>query len=99
MPKPLRTSRRTWVAAWAVLCAGGIAATAALNASPAPDPQPEKHAQPVSAECAEYIRHIQTELAKAKEEGMDDGVLAFTRIRVGAEDCSDELRDHFNGDR
>lgn len=96
MPKPLRMSRRTWVAAWAVLCAAGIAATAALNASPAPAPQPEK---PVRAECAEYIADIEAQLAKAKAEGNDDGVLAFTRTRVGADDCSEEVLDHFSGDR
>ncbi|MFJ6943296.1 hypothetical protein ACISU4_01320 [Streptomyces wuyuanensis] len=96
MPKPLRMSRRTWVAAWAVLCAAAIAATAALNASPAPDPQPEK---PVSAECAAYIADIEKKLAKAKVEGNDDGVLAFTRTRVGADDCSDEILDHFSGYR
>jgi hypothetical protein len=96
MPKPLRMSRRTWVAAWVVLCVAGIAATAALNAFPAPDPQPEK---PVSAECAEYIADIETQLAKAKREGNDDGVLSFTRTRVGADDCSDEILDHFRGDR
>jgi hypothetical protein len=96
MPKPLRMSRRTWVAAWLVLCVAGIAATAALNAFPAPDRQPEK---PVSAECAEYIAGIETQLAKAKREGNDDGVLSFTRTRVGADDCSDEILDHFNGDR
>ncbi|MFI8895456.1 hypothetical protein [Streptomyces paradoxus] len=96
MPKPLWMSRRMWVAAWAVLCAAAIAATAALNASPAPDPQPEK---PVSAECAAYIGDIEKKLAKAKVEGNDDGVLAFTRTRVGADDCSDEILDHFSGDR
>lgn len=96
MPKPLRMSRRTWVAAWAVLCVAGIAATAALNAFPAPDPQPEK---PVSAECAEYIADIEAQLAKAKVEGNDDGVLAFSRTRVGADDCHDALLDHFSGDR
>ncbi|MFI6376616.1 hypothetical protein [Streptomyces sp. NPDC050546] len=96
MPKPLRMSRRTWVAAWAVLCAAGIAATAALSAFSAPDPQPEK---PVSAECAEYIADIEAQLAKGKAEGNDDGVLAFTRTRVGADDCGDEIRDHFSGDR
>ncbi|MET7737718.1 hypothetical protein ABZT02_41420 [Streptomyces sp. NPDC005402] len=97
MLKPLRMSRRTWVGAWAVLCAAGIAATVALNASPAPDPQPEK---PVSAECAETIADIETQLAKAKAEGNDDdGVLAFTRTQVGADDCSDEILDHFSGDR
>lgn len=93
MPKPLRMSRRTWDAAWAVLCVAGIAATAALNAFPAPGPQPEK---PVSAE---YIADIETQLAQAKREGNDDGVLAFTRTRVGADDCSDEVLDHFSGDR
>ncbi|MEU2587941.1 hypothetical protein ABZ612_34665 [Streptomyces avermitilis] len=96
MPKPLRMSRRMWVAAWAVLCVAAIVATAALNAFPTPDPQPEK---PVSAECAEYIADIETQLAKAKVEGNDDGVLAFTRTRVGADDCSDEILDHFSGDR
>jgi hypothetical protein len=96
MPKPLRMSCRTWVAAWAVLCVAGIAATAALNAFPAPGPQPEK---PVSAECAEYIADIEAQLAKARTEGNDDGVLAFTRPRVGADDCHDALLDHFSGDR
>ncbi|MDK1349077.1 hypothetical protein QNO09_38700 [Streptomyces sp. 378] len=96
MPKPLRRSRRTWVAAWAVLCVAAIVVTAALNAFPAPDPQPEK---PVSAECAEYIADIETRLAKAEVEGNEDGVLAFTRTRVGADDCSDEILDHFSGDR
>lgn len=86
---------RCWVAARAVLCVAGMAATAALNAFPAPDPQPEK---PVSAECAEYIADIETQLAKAKSEGNDDGVLAFTRTRVGADDCSDEVLDHFSGE-
>jgi hypothetical protein len=89
-------SRRAWVAAWVVLCVAGIAATGALNAFPASDPQPEK---PVSAECAEYIADIETQLAKAKVEGNDDGVLAFSRTRVGADDCSDEILDHFSGDR
>ncbi|MFF6916491.1 hypothetical protein [Streptomyces sp. NPDC012466] len=96
MPKSIRTSRRTWVAAWAVLCVLGVAATAGMNASSAPDPQPEK---PVSAECAEYIADIETQLAKAKQEGKDDGVLAFSRSTVGADDCSDEIREHFGGDR
>ncbi|MDQ0784640.1 hypothetical protein [Streptomyces sp. B3I8] len=96
MPKPLRMSRRTWVAAGVVLCVAGIASTTALNDSPTPAPQPEK---PVSAECAQYIADIETQLAKAKREGNDDGVLSFTRTRVGADDCSDEILDHFNGDR
>ncbi|MFI1360932.1 hypothetical protein ACH4TV_46315 [Streptomyces sp. NPDC020898] len=99
MPKPLRMSRRIWVAAWAVLCAAAIAATAALNASPAPDPQPEKPEKPVSAECAEHIADIETQLAKAKQEGNDDGVLSFTRTPVGAYDCSDEIVDHFSTGR
>ncbi|MFF9035361.1 hypothetical protein ACF090_07820 [Streptomyces sp. NPDC014892] len=96
MPKPLWMSRRVWVTAWAALCVAGIAATAALNASPAPGPQPEK---PVSAECAEHIADVEAQLAKAKAEGNDDGVLAFTRTRVGADDCHDALLDHLRGDR
>ncbi|WP_086564333.1 hypothetical protein [Streptomyces africanus] len=98
MPKPLRMTRRTWIAAWAVLCAAAMAATAALNASPAPDP-PEKPEKPVSAECAERIADIETQLAKAKQEGNDDGILSFTRTPVGADDCSDEILDHFRADR
>ncbi|MFK0046000.1 hypothetical protein ACIQU4_18150 [Streptomyces sp. NPDC090741] len=96
MPKPIRMSR-TWVAVWAVLCAAGLAATAELNVSSAPDPQPEK---PVSGECADYIADIEMQLAKAKQEGKGDGVLTFSRVKVDAEDdCRDDLRNHFRGDR
>jgi 1-aminocyclopropane-1-carboxylate deaminase/D-cysteine desulfhydrase-like pyridoxal-dependent ACC family enzyme len=96
MRKLIRTTRRTWIAAWVVLCTGGIAATAGLNAASAPDPHPE---EPVSAECAEYIADIEKQLAKAKREGTDDGVLAFSRSKVGADDCSNEIHEHFGGDR
>ncbi|AMW15050.1 hypothetical protein A4E84_39710 [Streptomyces qaidamensis] len=96
MPKPIRSRRRTWLAGWVLLCGVGIAATAWLNAASAPDPRPEA---PVSPECAEYIADIETQLAKAKQQDKDDGVLAFSRSKVGAEDCSDEIRDHFGGDR
>ncbi|WP_328565086.1 hypothetical protein [Streptomyces coelicoflavus] len=96
MPKPIRTSRRMWVAAWVVLCAAALAATAELNSSSAPDPPPQK---PVSAECAEYIEDIEKQLAKAKQEG-GDGVLAFSRVRAGTGDhCGEEFRVHFGGDR
>lgn len=96
MPKPIRMNRRTWVAAWAVLCLAGLAATARLNASSAPDPQPEK---PVSAECAKYIADIEMRLAKARQESKGEGVLAFTRIQSGTDDhCQDDLRNHFRGD-
>ncbi|MET8743723.1 hypothetical protein [Streptomyces sp. NPDC004728] len=97
MPKPIRMSRRSWIAAWAMLCAAGLAATAGLNASSAPDPQPEK---PVSAECAERIADIETQLAKARREDKGDGVLAFSPIQVGTEnDCLDDLRNQFRGDQ
>ncbi|MFI8947285.1 hypothetical protein ACIGO6_12285 [Streptomyces sp. NPDC053750] len=96
MPEPIRMSRRTWVVAWAVLCATGIAATVALNASSPQGPQPEK---PVSEECAEYIADIETQLAEAKQDGKDDGVLTFSRRKAGSDDCSDEIRDHFGDDR
>lgn len=97
MPKPIRTSRRTWVAAWVVLCAAGLAATAGLNTSSAPDPRPERS---VSAERAEYVADIETRPAEAGQEGEGDGVLAFSRVRAGTgDDCDDELRDHLRGDR
>ncbi|MFE7618546.1 hypothetical protein [Streptomyces sp. NPDC057496] len=98
MPKPIRMSRRSWVAVWTVLCAAGLAATAGLNASSAPEPQPEK---PVGTECAGRIADIEAQLAKAAErEDGGDGVLTFSRIRTGTEDdCRDALRDHFRGAR
>ncbi|MFF6952923.1 hypothetical protein ACFZAD_30260 [Streptomyces iakyrus] len=96
MPTPIRTSRRTWVVGWVLLCGVGIAATAVLDATSAPDPRPEES---VSPECAEYIADIETQLAKAKQQGSDDGVLAFSRSKVGADDCSDEIHDHFGGRR
>ncbi|MET9392782.1 hypothetical protein ABZY20_20705 [Streptomyces sp. NPDC006624] len=96
MPKPTRTSR-AWVAGWVVLCAAGLAATAGLNASSPPDPQPER---PVSAECAEYVADVERQLAEARKEGGGDGVLAFSRVRAGTgDDCADELRDHLLADR
>ncbi|MGW1349909.1 hypothetical protein ACWCQE_11650 [Streptomyces sp. NPDC002409] len=97
MPKPIWMNRRSWVAAWVVLCAAGLAAAAGLNASSTPDPQPEK---PVSAECAELIADVKAQVAKARKEDEGDGVLAFSRVRDGAgDDCRDALRDHFRGDR
>ncbi|MFH8491184.1 hypothetical protein [Streptomyces longisporoflavus] len=90
-------SRRRWAALWVALCAAGLAATAGLNASSKPDPPSGK---PVSAECAKYIADIERKLAKAEEEGEGDGVLGFSRVRVGTEDdCGEEFRDHFGGDR
>ncbi|TGB16086.1 hypothetical protein [Streptomyces sp. MZ04] len=97
MRKPIPMNRRTWVAVWVVLCAAGLAVTAELSASSAPDPSPEKS---VSAECAQYIADIERQLARAGQEGEEDGVLGFSRVRVGTEDdCGDEFRNHFGGDR
>ncbi|MEU3739816.1 hypothetical protein AB0E78_22385 [Streptomyces sp. NPDC032198] len=94
MPKPIPMNRRTWVAGWAVLCVAGFAATATMNASSTPDTNPEKPA------CAEYIAHVDAELTKAKEEGMEDGVVGLSRVQGGTEnDCSDELRDYLSSDR
>ncbi|GAA1932143.1 hypothetical protein GCM10009837_67320 [Streptomyces durmitorensis] len=53
-----------------------------------------------SPECAEYIADMERQLAKAEQEGEEDGVLGFSRVRVGSEDdCRDEFRNHFGGDR
>ncbi|MCQ4211333.1 hypothetical protein [Streptomyces longispororuber] len=93
MPKPIRMRRRTWGAAWAVLCAAGLAATLELNASSAPEEPPEK---PVTAECARIIADVERQLATARADGEGDDVLAFSRVRTGTEDdCGDALRDHF----
>ncbi|MZD09934.1 hypothetical protein GTW43_33355 [Streptomyces sp. SID5785] len=90
MPEPIRRSRRTWIAGWAVLCAAGVAVTVALDRSSTPQPPPEKT---VSAECAQYLADVDRQLAEADRKG--GKILAFSRIRDGAaEDCSDELRDH-----
>ncbi|MEB8338282.1 hypothetical protein [Streptomyces endophyticus] len=97
MPRPIPTSRRAWIAAWAVLCAAGLAATYGLNTSSEADPPPKK---PVSAQCAELIAGIERQLADAKEEGGDDVALTFSRVRGADEDdCHDALRDHFVGER
>ncbi|MFD0039756.1 hypothetical protein ACFVIZ_19200 [Streptomyces anulatus] len=95
MPKPIRMGRRTWVAAWAVLCVAGLAATAGLKSASAPDPPPER---PVSAECREFIARVKTQLDKAEQDG-DDGILAFSRGQVSTVDCTDELRNLFRGER
>lgn len=87
-----------WIVVWAVLCVGGLAATTALNTSTPREAQPTK---PISAECDRYIANIERQLAKAEQKGDDeDGVVAFSRVRVGAEDdCRDEFRDHFTTNR
>ncbi|MFC9054512.1 hypothetical protein [Streptomyces anthocyanicus] len=96
MSEPLRTSRRRWVAAWAVTAAVGLVATAVLDSSSTRAPRPEG---PVSAVCAERIADIEKQLAKAGREG-DDGVLTFSRVEGGAaDDCDEELRDHVGGGR
>ncbi|MCX4506465.1 hypothetical protein ACH4E9_18570 [Streptomyces anulatus] len=95
MPKPIRMGRRTWVAAWAVLCVAGLAATAGLKSASAPEPPPER---PVSAECREFIARVKTQLDKAEQKG-GDGILAFSRGQVGTVDCTDELRNLFRGER
>ncbi|AXL92762.1 hypothetical protein C4J65_34125 [Streptomyces sp. CB09001] len=96
MSEPLRTSRRRWIAAWAVTGAVGLVVTAVLNASSAPAPRPE---EPVRAVCAERIAGMEKQLAKARREG-GGGVLTFSRVKGGTEDdCDEELRDHFGGGR
>ncbi|MEU2097599.1 hypothetical protein ABZ771_35455 [Streptomyces globisporus] len=97
MPKPIRMRRRTWVGAWAVLCAAGLAATAVLQDSPASDPQPAKS---VSAECDEFIAEVKRQLAKSGQQGEEEGILAFSRGPASTvEDCGDELRSYLFSDR
>ncbi|UCA51265.1 hypothetical protein LEL86_19150 [Streptomyces sp. WA6-1-16] len=90
MSKPIRMRRRTWAVAWAVLCAAGLAATAALQNSSAPDPRP---ARTVSAECDELIAEVKKQLAKPGQQREEEGILAFSRGSASTlEDCDDELR-------
>ncbi|GGP62915.1 MULTISPECIES: hypothetical protein [Streptomyces] len=91
MSKPIRMRRRTWAGAWAVLCAAGLAATAALQNSSASDPRP---ATSVSAECDEFIAEAERQLAKSGQQDEEEGILAFSRGPASTvEDCGDELRD------
>ncbi|CAM5239380.1 MULTISPECIES: hypothetical protein [Streptomyces] len=90
MSKPIRMSRRTWVAAWVVLCAAGLAATSALQASSASKPEP---AESVSAQCDELIAEVKKQLAKAEQQREEEAILAFSGGSAGTlEDCDDELR-------
>ncbi|WP_069741675.1 hypothetical protein [Streptomyces sp. EN23] len=90
MSKPIRMSRRTWVAAWVVLCAAGLAATSALQASSASKPEP---AESVSAHCDELIAEVKKQLAKAEQQREEEAILAFSGGSAGTlEDCDGELR-------
>ncbi|CAM5239612.1 membrane protein [Streptomyces badius] len=91
MSKPIRMSRRTWVAAWVVLCAAGLAATSALQASSAS--KPRAPAESVSAQCDELIAEVKKQLAKAEQQREEEAILAFSGGSAGTlEDCDDELR-------
>ncbi|MCC8477449.1 hypothetical protein LMJ41_06015 [Streptomyces globisporus] len=97
MSKPIRMRRRTWAGAWAVLCAAGLAATAALQNSSAPDPRPAKT---VSAECDELIAEVGKQLAKPAQQREEEGILAFSRGSANTlEDCDDELRRYLLGNQ
>ncbi|WDT90254.1 hypothetical protein H0E86_34495 [Streptomyces sp. SCSIO-PteL053] len=97
MSKPIRMRRRTWAVAWAVLCAAGLAATAALQNSSSPDPRP---ARTVSAECDELIAEVQKQLAKPGQQREEEGILAFSRGSASTlEDCDDELRRYLLGNQ
>lgn len=92
-------SRRPWIAVGAVLCAGGVAATLALNGS---SDSGRREKAPVSAACAQYIAEVEKQLAAARAERKEDkgGVLSFSRIRTSEqENCDEELRDHFDATR
>ncbi|MEU6629521.1 hypothetical protein ABZ905_14710 [Streptomyces parvus] len=97
MSKPIRMRRRTWAGVWAVLCAAGLATTAALQSSSAPDPRP---ARTVSAECDELIAEVKEHLAKPGQQREEEGILAFSRGSASTlEDCDDELRRHLLGNQ
>lgn len=96
MPKSIPRNHLMWGAAWAVLCVAGLATTAQLNASSAPDPQPE---HPFSPQCATLIADIERQMAKTrKEESEKRHVVAYSWVRTNTDDsCDDEIHDHFRG--
>ncbi|APS17678.1 membrane protein [Streptomyces sp. Tue 6075] len=97
MSKPIRMRRRTWAGAWVVLCAAGLAATAALQNSSAPEPRPAKT---VSAECDELFAEVKKQIAKSGQQREEEGILAFSRGSASTvEDCDDELRRYLLGDQ
>ncbi|MFD8688421.1 hypothetical protein [Streptomyces sp. NPDC059651] len=96
MPNPIWMSRRSWVAASAVLCAAAPVA-AGPNGPTAPAPRP---ASSVGAECPERVADIETQVVKNAWEGADEGMIVYSRVRTGTEDdCRDGLRIHVRGDQ
>ncbi|MFJ8950778.1 hypothetical protein ACIRO1_11780 [Streptomyces sp. NPDC102381] len=97
MPKPTPMNRRTLIAAWAVLCVGGLAATSALNGSSASDSTSGK---PARTDCDERIADIEKWMAKREREEEKSGVISLSSIQVGTEDgCRDAIVDHFDDKR
>ncbi|MGD6747779.1 hypothetical protein ACOKM3_38755 [Streptomyces sp. BH106] len=97
MPKPKPMNRRTLIAAWAVLCVGGLAATSALNGSSASDTRTEK---PARTDCDQRIADIEKWTAEREREEEKSGVISLSSIQVGTEDaCHDAILDHFDDAR
>ncbi|MGW0683673.1 hypothetical protein ACWD2L_09980 [Streptomyces sp. NPDC002754] len=95
MPKPM--NRRVLIAAWAVLCLGGLAATFALNAPSAPERQAEK---PTHADCDARIAKLDKWMAAREKKEKESGVFALTSVQVDPEDvCHDAIADHLDDRR
>lgn len=102
MPEPKPTDRRVWVAAWAVLCVAGLAATSALNAtSSTPEPSGDK---PLSSDCDQRITDLEKWVAERKRErdaeGKESGIVTLSAVHVDDEDvCHDAIAEHFAAER
>lgn len=102
MPKPTPMNRRTLIAAWAVLCLGGLTATAALNASPTPGQhtgqKPEK--QPAHADCDARIAELDKWTAAREQKDKESGDITFSAVQVEPDDaCHDAIVEHVDDRR
>ncbi|MFI5658472.1 hypothetical protein [Streptomyces sp. NPDC051684] len=102
MPKPIPVNRRSLIAAWAVLCLGGLAATAALNASPTrerqTEPRPER--QSAHADCDARIAKLDKWMAVREQEDKESGDATLSAVQVDPEDvCHDAVAEHLDARR
>ncbi|MFF3490321.1 hypothetical protein ACFYWS_03135 [Streptomyces sp. NPDC002795] len=97
MPKPISTSRRAWIAAWAALCVAGLAATSALDDSSTPEQQTEK---PAHADCDARIADLDKWMAAREQKEKESGVITLSSVQVDPEDeCHDAIVDHLDDQR
>ncbi|CAL9441718.1 hypothetical protein [Streptomyces griseomycini] len=96
--------RRRIVAGWAVLCLGGLAATAALRAepsagtaeAPAGEPSPTGPYAVDCREIADHVERVRAEVERERKEALDSSTAPAHRNAdvwdmVVPEECADAL--------